>query len=55
MMTPRLSDRRERISLEDIWEAQEALDLYIKETGRWTYDFNITSDSVPQREETSRA
>ncbi len=52
-MTPALKNSlQERISLEDLALAKRALDFYLRNSERRTYDFNITSDSVPQREET---
>jgi len=50
-MTPRLSDTTERISLEDYLVA-ENIWILLERAGWRTYEFNITSDSVPEREET---
>ncbi len=44
-MTPKLSDSKERISLEDIAHAQRCIDLIKHWSGGCrTYDFHITSD-----------
>ncbi len=51
-MTPRLSDKKERISPCDLAGAQNALDLYFRMCNLRTYAFHIASDIVPQREET---
>ncbi len=51
-MTPRLSDIGERISPEDVALAHYLLDEILEITRCRTYTFDITSDSVPQREET---
>ncbi len=51
MMTPKLTDTRERISPEDIALAFKLLEEYQQYECR-TYAFNITSDIVTQREET---
>ncbi len=48
-MTPTLRSQSERISLQDIAMAGEALNL-IRISNLWTYDFHITSDSVTQGE-----
>ena len=51
-MTPRLSDKRERISLEDLSLAKRALDTYLGNPKRRTYAFNIASDMLTDSEET---
>ncbi len=51
MMTPRLSDPRERISPEDIALAFKLLEEYQQYECR-TYAFNITSDMLTDSEET---
>ena len=52
MMTLRIGNPQERISPEDIAVTKSCIDLLTK-LGYWrTYAFNITSDSVPEREET---
>ncbi len=51
-MTEKLSSNKERISLEDIALAQQALDFFQGKAGRRTYEFYITSDTLPDREET---
>ncbi len=50
-MTPKLSDKKERISLQDIAMLQHLISCESNDY-LWTYAFHITSDSVPQREET---
>ncbi len=50
-MTPPLSDKSERISPEDIALADFYFNI-IRMTGWRTYAFNITSDTLPDREET---
>ena len=52
MMTPRLSDKSERISPEDIALSAYLLDEILMIVNCRTYAFHITSDSVPQWEET---
>ena len=49
-MTPKLRDSRERISLEDFAELEAIYDKIMEIECR-TYDLCITSDSVPQREQ----
>ncbi len=51
MMTPKLSDTKERISLEDFAELEAIYDK-IMEIERRTYEFCIASDIVTQSEET---
>ena len=53
-MTPRLSDTRERISPEDLyWARMLAFKLTEEQKAECrTYALHITSDSVPEREET---
>ncbi len=46
-MTPRLSDKRERISLQDIAMCQWLISAE-RNADLWTYAFDITSDSVAQ-------
>ncbi len=55
MMSPRWTtplSRIQRISPADIVLLEEILDEMDRVDRMWTYDFDITSDSVPQREET---
>ncbi len=50
-MTPKLSDATERISLEDMATAINMWTL-LERAGWRTYEFNITSDTLTDREET---
>ncbi len=50
-MTPRLSNTEERISLEDIATAMNIWTL-LERAGWRTYEFNIASDTLTDREET---
>jgi len=52
MMTPRLSDTKERISPEDLALTGYLLDEILSIVNCRTYAFNITSDTLPDREET---
>ena len=52
MMSPKFDDAMEMISPEDIEQLIDELQELLIRTECRTYDFNITSDSVPQREET---
>ncbi len=52
MMTLKIGNPEERISLQDIAMAQSALEIYQRINRRRTYAFNITSDTLPDREET---
>ncbi len=55
MMSPRWTTPEsgiQRISPSDLVLIEEILDELDRIEGMWTYDFDITSDSVPQREET---
>jgi len=51
-MTPRLSDKQERISLEDIALSGLLLDEILEFANCRTYDLFITSDMVTDSEET---
>ncbi len=54
-MTPRWAPHVsgiQRISPSDLVLIEEILDELDRIEEMWTYDFNITSDSVPQWEET---
>ncbi len=50
-MTPRLSDKSERISPEDIALCGYLLDEILELTNCRTYAFNITSDTLTDRGE----
>ena len=51
-MTPKLSDKHERISPEDMAWAKKFIDEYFM-TREWrTYAFNITSDMLADSKET---
>jgi len=52
MMTPKLSDSKERISLEDIALSGYLLDELLAITNCRTYDFFIASDTLTDSEET---
>ncbi len=52
MMTPRLSDPKERISLEDIALSGLLLDEILSTLCLRTYDLFITSDTLTDSEET---
>ncbi len=51
-MTHPLSCSCERISPEDVAVVQRVIEILLRNSDCRTYDFNITSDSVPQWEET---
>ncbi len=53
MMTPRLSDKQERISLEDIALSGYLLDELLAITNCRTYDLFIASDTLTDSEETA--
>ncbi len=50
-MTPKLSDKTELISPEDLAIASDIWTL-LERAGWWTYEFNIASDTLTDREET---
>ncbi len=50
-MTLKIGNSQEKISLHDLACAQALLTSMVR-SNMWTYAFHITSDSVPQREET---
>ena len=52
MMTPKLSDKIERISLEDLATVRYHLDEILMIINCRTYGFNIASDMLTDSEET---